>query len=88
MRGRRPKTFEEHQFNQQVGALIANVRRIRKLDHDELAQRAGISRGQLYFWESGEQRVPLYYLKELARILSVPLAALLPGVTAPSLSRK
>ncbi|HKD60525.1 MAG TPA: helix-turn-helix transcriptional regulator [Terracidiphilus sp.] len=85
---RKPKTLEENQFNQQVGALIANVRRIHRIEQAELARRLGVSKGMIYFWESGEQRIPIYRLHELARVLGVPIVSLLPGVTVPSLSAR
>ncbi len=79
MKGKRPaKTIEEIAFNQLVGARICRLRKTRNLRQAELAGAAGISGGQLYFYEIGVQRCPIYRLVLIAHRLGVSVESLIP----------
>ena len=56
-----------------LGGLIRSARRERKMTAEELAQRAGISRGLLQRIEKGDMKCELGATFEVAAILGIPL---------------
>jgi transcriptional regulator with XRE-family HTH domain len=83
-RGKRPaKRPAEQEFNGILGKRLEVIRRARKITRVALAERIGISDGQLYFWEIGDQRIPPYFLELICRELCVDLAELMRNNTTP-----
>jgi transcriptional regulator with XRE-family HTH domain len=88
MARRKPKTEEESRFNYMVGLRIEAGRKKALLTQAQLAQAVGISRAQLGFYESGDQRCPPYRLAGIAYRLGVEVSNLIPKVTTHSMSRE
>lgn len=63
---------------------IAEVRLQKGLRQVELAEKMGVSRGQLANMESGTRKVDLGELRSIARILGCPLVDLLLPTDAPN----
>ena len=74
------KTETERAFNVEVGRRIAAARQKSGLSQKEVAGAAGISAGQLYFYEAGACACPPYRLRLIAARIKVPVTELLPGI--------
>jgi transcriptional regulator with XRE-family HTH domain len=73
-------TPEEEQFNGVVGSMIERVRRERKVTLLHLGRELGVSAKQVHFWEMGQNRVPMFQIYAIGRILRVPITSLMPMV--------
>ena len=60
-----------------LGQRIARARSAADLTQVQLAEALGISQPQLAFYELGKRRVPVSMLPGLARVLSMPIEALI-----------
>lgn len=73
-------------FYQKIGERIRDVRKLKEMNQDELANKLGISRVSLVNIESGKQRVPLHVFLDICESLKVTLNDLVPqNLTDPSL---
>ncbi len=54
-----------------LGRSVANTRKIQRLTAQQVADRAGISRGTLHRLESGEATVGLHVMLSVARVLGM-----------------
>lgn len=68
-------------FNERLGELIASQRQLRGMLQDELAGKIGMSRRQWQRLEAGQIKhsPTVFFVKEIADHLGVPLASLLPS---------
>jgi transcriptional regulator with XRE-family HTH domain len=69
-----------------IGALVRGHRRASGMSQDELAQRLGVSFQQIQKYESGENRISTTKLVQVARALSIPIAALFEGLDGDDLT--
>jgi transcriptional regulator with XRE-family HTH domain len=72
------RSTEELKFNALIGDLICKARKRRGVMAKELAQAAGVSRSQMYWYEVGRDRCPVFVLDIFARRLGVPFTDFLP----------
>lgn len=86
--GRQPRSSDETRFNELLGSHIARARRFREISMPELAAAVGVSRSQLYHWESGRDRVPVWRLHKISVALGVSVTALMPKSTVIELLKK
>lgn len=86
--GRRPRSNDETRFNELLGSHIARARRFRNVSMPDLAAAVGVSRTQLYHWESGRDRIPVFRLHAIAGTLGVSVTALMPKSTVIELLKK
>lgn len=63
-----------------VGLRVRHMRELLDLSQEELAKRAGISRGSLANIETGRQRLLLDNVEDLAKAIGTTPKALLKGV--------
>lgn len=70
----------------QIGQRIAQLRRSRdpRLNQQDLADAAHISRASVVNIERGRHRIQIHVLYDIARALGVEPAAILPRITAQS----
>lgn len=70
----------QRKFNQQLGELIAGQRQLQGMHQDELAEKIGMSKRQWQRLEAGEIKhsPTVFFVKEVADHLGVPLTSLLP----------
>lgn len=73
---RKAKSEAENAFNRAVGRNLEALRRERKVMQTEFARSLGVSESQLYYYENGRDRLPMYLAVRAARLLQVPLATL------------
>lgn len=64
-----------------VGSKIAEARWLARISQKGLAEALGVSRSLVGMMESGRRRVSVDTLTDIAGILSVPVASLLPEST-------
>jgi transcriptional regulator with XRE-family HTH domain len=83
---RKPKSAAENTFNAVVGSLLERARKARKVTEKQLGAALGISRQQVHFWETGEQRLPIYQAYAIARVLQISVTELLPMLTVHRIS--
>lgn len=75
--GRRSFTQEEHAFNRALGRRMETARKLAKIGVRELAVGLGVSEAQVYWYESGRDRIPIYRLVLAAKLFALPVSLLL-----------
>lgn len=75
---RKAKSEAENAFNRAVGRNLEALRRERKVMQTEFARSLGVSAPQLYSYESGRDRLPMYLAVRAARLLQVTIVRLFP----------
>ena len=78
---RKPISEQERQFNVAVGQRICRARRVAGLTAEQLAETAGVSGSQIYWYEVGRNRCPPYVLNAFARRMKIDLQDLVPNPT-------
>ena len=68
---------DEQPYFQALGQRIAKARSASDLTQVQLADALGISQPQLAFYEVGKRRVPVSMLPGLAKVLGIPVEALI-----------
>lgn len=76
---RRSRSGAELAYDVIIGTNIVNGRKKAGISAAILAERIGVTRSQLYFYESGEHRCPVYRLALIAGVLGIQLASLVPN---------
>ncbi|MFC1404988.1 MULTISPECIES: helix-turn-helix domain-containing protein [Streptacidiphilus] len=76
--------MDEKEFNAGIGARVRAARLQAKMTQEQLARRAGLTRGSVTNIESGAQAPPPYRLALLAEAVSVQPADLLPSLAQAS----
>jgi transcriptional regulator with XRE-family HTH domain len=71
-------------FYRHLGELIQRARKERKMSQDGLASAIHLKRTSISNIEKGRQKLLVHTLVEIADILNVDLAALLPAPRAPA----
>lgn len=71
-----------------IGEALRSARTAKQMSLSSVAQRAGISVATLSRIETNKQNIGVGLLIELAAILGVPPAAILPGTEQPAHSRR
>jgi len=79
-----PMSPDERAYFQTVGARIAQARKDADLTQVQLAERLSIPQPQLASYEVGRRRMPVSMLPRLARVLDVPIEALISEEGAPA----
>lgn len=79
-----PMTPDERTFFTGLGQRISSARKDADLTQQQLADSLGIPQPQLASYEVGRRRVPVSLLPRLARILAVPIDALIDEEASPS----
>jgi transcriptional regulator with XRE-family HTH domain len=74
---RRRKSDDENRFNERVGGMIWELRKVKSMRAKDLARAVGVSPVQLCNYESGATPIPLFRLDRLSLILGVSLADLM-----------
>jgi len=74
----------EHELYEKVGARVRAAREAARLTQEELGRRIGLTRASVTNIEKARQNVQLHTLYDIARVLDVPVTALLPSVTEPA----
>lgn len=69
---------ERNRLYQEMGRRVRRRRKERKLSQESLAGEVGLSRVSIVNLEKGRQRPPLHVLWEIAEVLCVDPAALIP----------
>jgi transcriptional regulator with XRE-family HTH domain len=69
---------EELAFNVQIGRRIGELRKRRGLSQSKLADLVGIGQPQLFGYEVGAVRCPVFRLRLIASAVGVPVQALIP----------
>jgi DNA-binding XRE family transcriptional regulator len=79
------KRQEDKAFYEELGRRIRDARKKRKpiLTQDELARQVGLTRTSITNVEHGRQKCLIHTLADLARVLQVDAASLLPVVATP-----
>ena len=72
-----PMSPADQPYFKALGQRIARARSAADLTQVQLAEALGISQPQLAFYELGKRRVPVSMLPGLARVLSMPIEALI-----------
>jgi transcriptional regulator with XRE-family HTH domain len=70
---------DRHETLREVGDRIRAAREIRGWSQLELASRLGRGQATVCYWETGQRVIAVAALLELAQVLEVPPASLLPG---------
>lgn len=65
-------------FYEKIGEKIREIRKLREINQEVLANTLGISRVSLVNIEAGKQRVPLHVLLDISESLSVTMNELVP----------
>jgi transcriptional regulator with XRE-family HTH domain len=88
-RGKRSaKRPAEQAFNQVLGRRIEVIRRGRKMTREGLASKLGVTDTQVYWWETGQNRIPPYFLELICRELDVNLGELVQNTRTPNFPAK
>lgn len=74
----------DRRFFKELGARIAQARKAQGLTQETLAAELGIAQQTLAHYEVGRLRVPASMLPDLARLLALPVEALLGVKPAPA----
>ena len=77
--GGRSKSEAEKEFNGRVGQLIERARMNACLEQLELAAHLGVTRSQIYSYESGRSQCSIFRLIKISEICRVPLKVLIPN---------
>jgi transcriptional regulator with XRE-family HTH domain len=85
-RGRRAKSQAEREYNQLLGARIEEARKKAGMQAKDLARAIGVIPSQLYWYEIGRSPVAMLTIVRIARILEIPVTALIPITTSCGLS--
>ncbi|MFN8418795.1 MAG: helix-turn-helix transcriptional regulator [Anaerolineae bacterium] len=64
-----------------IGSLIRKAREKMNMTQDALSERLGLTRTSISNFERGQQHVQLHTLYQIAILLEVPIADLLPEVS-------
>ncbi len=66
-----------------IGERIASIMKMKKITQKELAKKLGIAQSTISTWKSGEKQPSSILLKDIAKILDVPVYYLLTGTKEP-----
>ncbi len=65
-------------FYEKIGEKIKEIRRLKEINQEALANTLGISRVSLVNIETGKQRIPLHVLLDICESLNVTMNELVP----------
>jgi transcriptional regulator with XRE-family HTH domain len=72
--------LDDEKFFREIGYRLRERRLALKLTQADLARRCGLHRAYIGFVERGERNVSLVNLRQITRILRVPLSELFNGL--------
>jgi len=74
--------------NEQIGAAIREVRKMRKVSQDKLSIMLDVTQAQISYYEAGQKMPSIITLQKIADIFGVSINRLLPTVPKKTRNKK